>query len=121
MPPVGPAAHSAGFDSAVKTRAEDHLNRWPFAQEIYGIAIAGPAGWSVRVGIYGEWGTGKSSVLEFIGAMAEGDGHTLVRFNPWQYSTKNALWREFVSEVYNQPIFSSMERAGWVRIKRKSL
>ncbi len=119
-PSASSGSRGAGFDSAIKTRAEDHLNRWPFAQEIYGIATTGPAEWSVRVGIYGEWGTGKSSVLEFIGAMAERDEHTLIRFNPWQYSTKNVLWREFVSAVYNQPIFASMERAGWVRIKNKS-
>ena len=110
----------SGFDSVVKTPEQDFLKRWPFAREIYGIAATGPADWSVRIGIYGEWGTGKSSVLEFIAAMAERDGHTLIRFNPWQYSAKNALWREFISAVYNQPIFASMERAGWVRIKRKS-
>ncbi len=109
----------AGFDAAIKTRAEDHLNRWPFAQEIYGIATTGPADWSVRIGIYGEYGTGKTSILEFIKAMAEKDGHTVICFNPWRYSTKDALWRDFVSEVYNQPIFASMERAGWVRIKSK--
>ncbi len=119
-PPSGQESKHAGFDAAVKRREDDHLNRWPFAQEIYGIATTGPADWSVRVGIYGEWGTGKSSVLEFIALMAEKQGHTLVKFNPWQYATKDQLWREFVSEVYNQPIFSSMERAGWVRVKNKS-
>src|SRR6266568_1370917 len=108
-----------GFDSAIKTRAEDHLNRWPLALEIYGIATTGPADWSVRIGIYGEWGTGKTSVLEFIAAMADRDKHTLIRFNPWQHATKDALWRAFVLGVYSKPIFSSMERAGWVRIKKR--
>ena len=27
-----------GFDAAVGNREHDHLNRWPFAREIYGIA-----------------------------------------------------------------------------------
>jgi hypothetical protein len=113
-------AKPAGFDAAVKRREDDHLNRWPLAREIYGITTTGPPDWSVRVGIYGEWGTGKTTVLEFIAGMAERDGHTLVRFNPWQCTTKDALWRGFVTAVYNQPIFYSMERAGWVRIKKKS-
>ena len=101
-------------------REDDHLNRWPLAREIYGIATTGPRDWSVRIGIYGEWGTGKTSVLEFIASMAEHDGQTVIRFNPWQHSSRDALWRAFVTIIYNQPIFYSMERAGWVRIKRKS-
>ena len=110
-------ANPTGFDAAVKRREDDHLNRWPLAREIYGITTTGPPDWSVRVGIYGEWGTGKTTVLEFIAGMAERDGHTLIRFNPWQSATKDALWRAFVTAVYNQPVFYSMERAGWVRIK----
>jgi hypothetical protein len=31
-------------------REHDYLNRWPFAQEIYGIATTGPRDWSVRSG-----------------------------------------------------------------------
>jgi hypothetical protein len=27
-----------GFDAAVAKRQQDHLNRWPLAREIYGIA-----------------------------------------------------------------------------------
>jgi len=117
--PTAPQERNHGFDAAVKRRENDHLNRWSLAREIYGIATTGPCEWSVRVGIYGEWGSGKTSVLEFIAAMAEKDGQTVVRFNPWQYSSKDALWIAFISAIYNQPIFYSMERAGWVRTKKK--
>jgi hypothetical protein len=112
-------AQPHGFDAAVTRRDDDHLNRWPLAREIYGIATTGPRDWSVRIGIYGEWGTGKTSVLEFITAMAKHDGQTVVRFNPWQHSSKDALWLAFVTAIYSQPIFYSMERAGWIRTKKK--
>jgi predicted KAP-like P-loop ATPase len=92
-----------GFDAAVRRREDDFLNRWPLAKEIYGIAITGPQDWSVRVGIYGEWGTGKTSVLEFISEMAKQDGQILVRFNPWEHSTKDSLWRSFVLTVFKEP------------------
>jgi hypothetical protein len=108
-----------GFDAAVIRREDDDLNRWPLAREIYGIATTGPKDWSVRIGIYGEWGTGKTSVLEFITALAEHDKQTVVRFNPWQHSSKDALWLAFITAIYSQPIFCSLERAGWVRTKRK--
>ena len=48
-----------GYDSAVSSHDEDLLNRWPIAQEVYGIATTGPKDWSVRIGIYGEWGQEK--------------------------------------------------------------
>lgn len=111
--------HKHGFDAAVISREDDHLNRWPLAREIFGIATTGPKDWSVRIGIYGEWGTGKTSVLEFITAMAEHDGQTVVRFNPWQHTSKDALWIAFITAIYSQPIFQSLERAGWVRTKKK--
>ena len=41
-----------GYDSARHTQEEDHLNRWPFAREIYRIAADGPRDWSVRIGVY---------------------------------------------------------------------
>ena len=110
-----------GFDSPVVSREEDRLNRWPLAREAFGIATTGPADWSVRIGIYGEWGSGKSTVLGFVGRMAEEAGHVLIRFNPWQYSNRDTLWRAFVLAVYNKPEFRGLERAGWVRTKKRAL
>lgn len=92
-----------GIDSPVKSREDDCLNRWPLAQEIYGIATTGPIEWSVRVGIYGAWGTGKTSVLEFIAYLARRHAQCVIRFNPWQYSTKAELWRAFVLSIVNEP------------------
>ena len=67
-----------GFDSAAASRDQDHLNRWPFAREIYEVATNGPKDWSVRVGVYGEWGTGKTSVLKFIETLSQKDDHVVV-------------------------------------------
>jgi hypothetical protein len=97
-----PQGEHCGFDAAVKRREDDHLNRWPLAREIYGIAVTGPSDWSVRVGIYGEWGTGKTSVLEFIAAMAAKDDHIVIWFDPWEHSTKQDLWRSFVLIVFEE-------------------
>ena len=93
---------SNGYDGPVLSRPGDHLNRWPFAREIFGVSTTGPKDWSVRVGIYGEWGTGKTSVLKFIASMAESDGHIIIWFDPWQHSTKAELWQAFVLGVFRQ-------------------
>ena len=110
-------AVSFGFDGPVAGRNGDHLNRWPLAREIYGIATTGPKSWSVRVGIYGEWGTGKTSVLKFIGSMAEQAGHIVIWFNPWEHSTKDALWRAFVLSIYADPRHANIAGAHKARIK----
>jgi hypothetical protein len=109
----------SGFDAAIKRQADDHLKRWPFAREIYGITVTGPPEWSIRVGIYGEWGTGKTSVLQFIAGMAAEDEHVLIRFNPWQHSSKQALWNSFVDAVYDEleQHFNDLTKVGLKRRK----
>ena len=72
----------SGYDAARSARDEDHLNRWPFAQKIYRIVSSGPRDWSVRIGVYGEWGSGKTSVINFGNSMARGDGNVIFTFDP---------------------------------------
>ena len=119
--PTDPHGGHRGFDAAVKRREDDHLNRWPLAREIYGISVTGPCEWSVRVGIYGEWGTGKTSVLEFIAGMAEKDRHVVIWFDPWEHSTKQELWRSFVLAVYDglESKFGRLKDAEYARWKAR--
>jgi len=92
----------SGYDAARSDRKDDHLNRWPFAQEIYRIAATGPRDWSVRVGVYGEWGSGKTSVLHFVESMARVDDHVVFSFNPWQYQSTEDLWKAFVEGLFSR-------------------
>lgn len=88
-----------GFDAAVTSRKDDHLNRWPLARQVYSVAVDGPADWSARIGVYGEWGTGKTSVLRFVESMARRDGHIVAWFDPWEYGNKSDLWQAFVLAI----------------------
>ncbi|MEI6646851.1 MAG: P-loop NTPase fold protein [bacterium] len=89
-----------GFDSSHVDKSEDYPNRWPFAQEIYRIATSAcPKDWSVRIGIYGEWGTGKTCVLDFIEQMAAKDDQIVILFNPWEFSDAKHMWQAFVAKV----------------------
>lgn len=108
-----------GFDAPVRTRESDHLNRWPFAREIYTAAVSGPKDWSVRIGVYGEWGTGKTSVLEFISSMALEHQHLVVWFDPWEYTSKQDLWRAFILKVFSvfENAFGGIAAGGDVRRK----
>jgi hypothetical protein len=88
-----------GFDAPKNKKEDDLLNRWRFAKEIYSIAKNTPEDWSVRIGIYAGWGEGKSTVLKFIENMANSDNHLSLFFNPWQFSTDEDLWENFILEV----------------------
>lgn len=88
-----------GFDAPVSSRKDDHLNRWPLARKVYNVAVDGPAEWSARIGVYGEWGMGKTSVLRFVESMAIKDCHIVAWFDPWEYSNKSDLWQAFVLAI----------------------
>jgi hypothetical protein len=97
----GTLVGSTGFDAPITSLEADYLNRWPLARQVYRVAVDGPAEWSARIGVYGEWGTGKTSVLRFVEAMARKDGHIVAWFDPWEYGNKSDLWQAFVLAVSN--------------------
>lgn len=89
---------STGYDAPVGIE-DDLLERSRFAHEIYAIATTGPKEWSVRVGVYGEWGTGKSSILKMVDSLAKTAKHIVVNFNPWAYTDSIAMWHSFTIAV----------------------
>jgi hypothetical protein len=54
-----------GYDAAKVQREDDDLDRWRFAAEIVEVVLATHPDWSARIGIFGRWGEGKSTVLQF--------------------------------------------------------
>lgn len=54
-------------DAPVQQVTQDRFKRWPFAKRIAETIAARKDPSSLVVGIYGAWGEGKTSVLNFIG------------------------------------------------------
>ena len=88
-------AKSKGYDAAPLQREDDDLDRWRFAAEIVEVVSATPAEWSSRIGIFGKWGEGKSTVLRFAENMLCEKGSIVFTFNPWAIQNWNDLWEEF--------------------------
>lgn len=105
---------SKGFDAPPSTKEEDLLNRWGFAREIYTIASRTPLDWSVRIGIYGSWGEGKTAILKFVNTIANEDNQIVVWFNPWEYATPEEMWESFVALILKK-----LSEAG-VNVKKPS-
>lgn len=84
-----------GHDAPVADRADDLYDRWPIATAISRVIAASPAPWSTRVGLYGRWGEGKTSVLNFLEAQQREAGHIVIRYNPWGAASEEEVWRGF--------------------------
>ena len=84
-----------GYDSAQRLKKDDDLGRWRFAAEIAEVIRSTPADWSARIGIFGKWGEGKSTVLHFLEEMLKPGGNIVFYFTPWAVQELDELWEEF--------------------------
>lgn len=85
-------------DEPKEIRKEDHFQRYDFSKRIAEIVSSHRGEKSLVVGIYGKWGEGKSSVLNFIKSELS-DNALPIFFNPWLYSDERHLLNSFFSTV----------------------
>ncbi len=94
-------------DKAITNAKEDLLGRAPFSKNL-GRAIYDYKGTdSLVIGLYGKWGTGKTSVInmalqEIESLSIEDDNKpVIIRFAPWNYSDKDSLISLFFNCLKN--------------------
>lgn len=93
-----PATTSDDFydDSPLVDGKGDRLNRAPFADRVASVLRGLPTGASLVVGIHGPWGDGKTTVLNMVRRILDGDDSVVVRdFNPWRLVDDDAMLRGF--------------------------
>jgi hypothetical protein len=95
-----PAHHP---EYAVQSLKDDVLHRDVFAQRLVRTLISEKTRKATAsvVGLAGSWGSGKSSVLNFVEEqiLLEYPQAIVVRFNPWLVSGRNDLVKEFLGEL----------------------
>lgn len=84
-----------GYDAPVEAREFDDYERWPLASAISNVIYTSPTEWSTRVGLYGKWGDGKTTVLNFLEAQQRKIGNIVIRYSSWGATTEAAIWRDF--------------------------
>lgn len=81
---------------------EDLLGYAPFAKMLAHSVLRGSPSAGLVVGIYGEWGLGKTTLLNFIEHFTQSDADdeppVIVRFNPWWFSGREDLLRRFFAD-----------------------
>lgn len=92
---------------AVKSKSDDLLNYYPFAEKIKEII----QGYSsnpepLTIGIYGKWGTGKTSLLNLVERHIElfqkdKEDKLFIKFhyNPWLYQSKDEMLFDFFNTL----------------------
>jgi hypothetical protein len=98
---------TSGFgDAPVRSREEDLLGRARFATILAQAFVAYPEADSLVVALYGPWGSGKTSTLNFaLEALKEVEGESVplvVRFDPWWYSNTGELLTQFFVQIGNE-------------------
>lgn len=96
MPDALPALH---VDVGNRT-TEDHFNRKPFARRLAQTIAHRDTTDSFVIGLYGAWGEGKTTVLDYMDeALSAEQDVVLVRFNPWLFSTDEALTQALIEAI----------------------
>ncbi len=70
-------------DAPLGTADEDLLNRGPFALGLARLIADAPSGSTLRIGVFGGWGEGKTSVLHIMREELKKRGHLGVWLVPW--------------------------------------
>ena len=83
-------------DKPVTDKQEDKFQRAGFAKRIAQTIIDRENSEGIVIGIYGVWGEGKTSVLNFIEEELKNSESVIsIKFNPWRYTDENAVLTHF--------------------------
>jgi predicted KAP-like P-loop ATPase len=79
---------------------QDALDFRPYVDALAGILLDPATRTPLTLGVFGSWGSGKTSLMRMLQAkMTGGQGqgttiaHRTVWFNAWKYNQEDALWR----------------------------
>jgi predicted KAP-like P-loop ATPase len=87
-------------DKPISQKHEDMFQRYEFAKRIANTIINRNNEECIVIGIYGSWGEGKTSVINFIGEeINQIDNIISIKFNPWRYNEENSLLEQFFQKL----------------------
>lgn len=94
-------------DKPIRKKDDDQLDRFPFAKQVANLIGFNQTGLNI-IGLYGEWGEGKTSALnmaldEYKDLMKQSAKEAIiVHFFPWEYSAQTNLVKALFSTIAQQ-------------------
>jgi len=99
-------------DNALKSPEQDKFGRADFSYRISEIIKKRKEADHLTIGIYGKWGEGKTSVVNFINHYLEKDEDIIcLHFNPWRYRNEDELLNSFFKQ-FSQGISKKLKKSG---------
>jgi hypothetical protein len=92
---------SIGLDDRPVERAADDLLGFTRYRDALVKAIE-ESGTPLTVGIFGPWGSGKTSLLRLIEEGLPAERYRTVRFDAWKFTHEDALWRALLLRVLHE-------------------
>ena len=87
-------------DSPLSNPENDRFSRWSFAKRISEVIAKRTDPSSLIIGLYGAWGDGKTTVLNFIERALEDSPNVIcLKFNPWRYGSEEQLLEGFFQDI----------------------
>jgi len=87
-------------DSPVHEQEQDRFSRWSFSERVAQVISKRRDPSSIVIGLYGIWGDGKTSVLNFIEKSLNSDKNVIcIKFNPWRFGTEEELLTGFFFDI----------------------
>jgi hypothetical protein len=87
-------------DNPIRKKEDDEFGFMPYVKILGDLTIEADS-LPFTIGIFGEWGTGKTSLMYLLEKwLNEHDGNVkTVWFNPWKYDCKEELWSAFIQSI----------------------
>ena len=86
-------------DNPINSANQDALKREPFVKQLAKAILSWQSSEPLVVGIYGQWGDGKSSVLHLLMERLKGEA-ILTMFDPWYFNSEEELIRSFFINIF---------------------
>src|SRR5258706_1489822 len=85
-------------DKAVESLKEDALDFAPYVQALADIIMTGST--PLTIGVFGTWGSGKTSLMRMVKEQVEAKGAVAGWFDAWKYDREETLWRAAFLSVF---------------------
>lgn len=95
-------------DNPIRKREQDLLGRTSAAHSFVEHVLALDAQQGIVVGVFGPWGSGKTSFLNLARQVFEQEDVHLIEFNPWLFSGTEQLINRFLGDVS-----AGLKGSGW--------
>lgn len=87
-------------DKPVSAKADDRFQRYEFSKRISESIVQRESSDGIVIGLYGAWGEGKTSILNFIDQELKSQESVLIiKLNPWRYGNEETLLKKFFGKI----------------------